>query len=151
MAWCGPPRKARDRKVEAPPEEMDGARLAEEGGTEMCENFVHREEYAQEATSVIAIVSSVLIVLIEGNGISDLARRGRDPHVQPEFGHCGKQLGIELGDRRRPEQELAEIPVARSYPQHMVNKIEVDLKCAFVIGNWRGREATRRHVQRHLP
>ena len=68
------------------------------------------------------------MVLIEGNGISDLARHRRDPYIEPEFGHCVEQLGIELSDRHRPEQELAEIPIARSYPQHVIDKIEVDLK-----------------------
>ena len=116
MMWCGSPGEAGDRQVEAAPKEMYWARLAEKARSKMGERLVRREQHAPEASGVIAIVSDVQVVLIEGNGTSDLARHRRDPHIEPEFGHCIEQFGIELGDKHRPEQELAEFSMAQFVP-----------------------------------
>src|SRR5258708_33743233 len=92
VAWRRPPGKAGDREVEAAPEEMDGARLAGEGGSEMGEDFVRREEDAPKTAGIGAIVGGVGMVLIEENGIGDLARARRDPHVAPDLPHGAEQF-----------------------------------------------------------
>ena len=57
--------KPRHREIEAPPEEMHRARLAEEAGAELFEHPVGIDEDLEEATHRVAVVGRVVCILRE--------------------------------------------------------------------------------------
>lgn len=64
-------RKSRDGMVEAAPEKVHGAGLAEEAGAELLENAIHGEEDLPEPAHVFGIIGGVDTVLVKGNRIGD--------------------------------------------------------------------------------
>src|SRR5579871_528073 len=151
MARCRPSGKACHGQIEASPEEVHRAHLTEKAGAEICKYVVRREEYAPEAVGIVAVVGGVHIVPIEWDAIRDLGRHRRYGYFDVKFGEGGEQLGEKLRYRPGREHELTKLPIARSYPQHMVDEVEVDLEGATPIGNRRRRQPARRQVQRHMP
>src|SRR5262245_65300409 len=78
-------REAGHGEVERTPPEMHRAGLAGESRAESTEGREHRRERLAEALGGVAIVLAPRIILGEGNGIFDLARRaveGRRQAVQ---------------------------------------------------------------------
>ena len=54
-----------------------------------------------------------------------------DRNVDAELRQRDHHVGVEFGDRHRPQHQLAEMAVAGAQPQHMVDEIEIDLEgCA---------------------
>jgi hypothetical protein len=74
------PGKARRGQVEAAPEEVHGAGLADESRAELLEHPVRLHEYAPEAVGVDGVVGGVLHVLVEG----DRHRQLVGPLVDPD-------------------------------------------------------------------
>src|SRR6266849_6251371 len=143
--------KARHGQIKAAPEKMHRAHFAEKAGAEMRKHVVRREQHAPETVGIVAIVGGVREVPIEWDAISDLARHRRDGNLDVEFGERRAQLAEELRNRLWREHELTEVPVAGSYPQHMVDKVEIELEGAGAVRDRRGRQAARGQVQRHVP
>src|SRR5262249_13029164 len=104
-----PAGKARDREVEASPEEMHRADLADKTGPEQREHAMRAEQNAPEARGVVAVVGSVHTVTIERNGVGDLVRHRVDTDVDAKLGQRGEQIDIELRHRHRRQHELTEM------------------------------------------
>ena len=60
--------EARQREIEASPEEMDGAALADEEGAEIVEDIATGRENAPEFVDGFAVVGGVSSILVEGIG-----------------------------------------------------------------------------------
>src|SRR6202044_3180467 len=61
--------EARDREIEAAPEEMYGADFSNEARGELLEDLVGLDEDAPEAVRGVGVVGGVLGVLCEGDGV----------------------------------------------------------------------------------
>src|SRR6516165_4301243 len=90
-------------------------------------------------------------IQLEGNGIGDLAWHGVQVHHDPELLERGHRLGIEFGHRHGPQHDLPRVTIARRHPQHMVDKVKINLKAACTVENRRGRQTTRGDVERDVP
>ena len=142
----------RDRHIEAAPEEMHRARLAEKSRAELLEHPIHVDEDAPELLRVTGIISRVLAVLVKRNWVGELDRHRPDPDFQPERFQPVHDLVVEIGNRARPERQAFRPPVAHLYVQAMIDEIEVDLKTdPALVRDRRSREAAASHVERHLP
>src|SRR6266436_8246360 len=60
VPWCGPAREAGRRKIEAAPEEVDGARLADEFAAELLEDVSSVHQHAPERVGPLRIIGPVL-------------------------------------------------------------------------------------------
>ena len=67
------PREPARRQVEAAPEEVHRARLADEAAPERLEHPVSLEEDTPEAVGLAWIVGRVLVVVLERDGVRNLA------------------------------------------------------------------------------
>jgi hypothetical protein len=65
-----PAGEAGDGEVESAPEQVDGAGLAEEGGTKPVEDPVHRYQGLMEVPHGLAVVRPVAAILGEGHRVS---------------------------------------------------------------------------------
>ena len=99
----------------------------------------------------LRIVRLVLLVLLERNRVRNFDRHRPDFHIDAEIAqdlHCPV---VELRDGHRRKRELSAPLIAGREIKRMPAEIEIDLKAARLVGNWRCGEASGRHVKRHLP
>jgi hypothetical protein len=151
MERCRPSREARRREIEAPPEEVDGTRLADESGLERTHQAVRLQQAAPEQLDVARVVGGMLLVRLEGDGLGDLDRSRRDPNVDPEASQPGHELAVEPCDRLRLERHRERAALAIRDQQAMIDEVEVDLEPAAAVRNRRRGQAARADVQRHVP
>src|SRR5207253_5636157 len=86
-AWMGrrgAAGKAGDRHIEAAPEKMHGARLAEKARAELLEHPIHIDEHAPELLRLAPIISRVGAVLLKRDGVGELDRDRPDRDLQPQ-------------------------------------------------------------------
>jgi hypothetical protein len=120
--------KARDRMVEAAPEEVDRADLAEKARAEPLEHPVDLEEDAPEAKGGIRIVGGMHPVLTEWDRVRQLVRAAVDSHADVKLGERRHQRVVEVGNRLRREREAALLAGTGLDQQRMVDEVEIDLE-----------------------
>lgn len=89
--------EARRRQVEAAPEEMDRAGLADEAGLEALQRGVHLEQRPPEQVGVPRVVRNMLLVLFERDGVGELHRMGPEGDIEWQFRRreeCGRGASI---------------------------------------------------------
>src|SRR5215510_11271655 len=128
MAWRTAARKAGHRQIEAAPEKMHRARLADEAGAELFEQAVAVDEDLQEALHRLGIVGGMCRVLRESRWLRQLVRHVADDELDSEFGQRRHHGGVEACDRLPGQRELPLLAVTGGNAQHVVEKVEVDLK-----------------------
>src|SRR5690348_1398743 len=96
-------RKAGHRKVEASPEEMNGARLAEKTGAEEREHVVRTQQHAPESVDEVPVVGTVRYVLGERDGLGGFVRSAVDFNPDSKFVECSRKGGMKICHRRRLE------------------------------------------------
>ena len=84
MERSRPPGEARDREVEAAPEEVHRARLSEEAAPEQLEDAIGLDEHPPEAMGRLGVVAGVGAVLRERDGVGHLVRQLVDRHRDAE-------------------------------------------------------------------
>src|SRR5690349_11755594 len=89
--------EARHRQVEAAPEEMDRAALANKSRTKLCEYFVRLLQDAPETVRVFGIIRGVLMILFEGNRIWHFDRDRPDFHLDPKASEHSHHLSVKIG------------------------------------------------------
>ena len=120
--------KARDRHVEAAPEEVHRACLAEKARAELLEHAIHVDEDAPELLRVMGIISRVLAVPLKRNGVGDLDRHRPDPDLQSKRFQPVHDIVVEIGNRAGLQRQTFRSPIARLYVQAVIDEVEVDLK-----------------------
>ena len=138
--------KARDRQVEAAPEEMHRAAFADEARSERPEHPVRLQQNAPELLCVIGVIGRMRVVLAEADWRVDLVRQVVDADLDAQFGQNAHQLGVKCGDGARMKPDLPDGAIARGGEQHMPRKIEIELECALAKGNRRRGQSPRRHI-----
>src|SRR3954452_17134651 len=146
-----PPRDPRHREVEAAPEEMHRARLAEKTGAEELEDAIGLDERAPEAMRRGGIVGGVDAVLREADRVRDLVRhlldRDRDAEAAKDF----HERSMEVGDGLRLERQRPLLAAAGSRGEAVADEVELELEDLAADRNRRGSEPARRDVERNLP
>ena len=104
--------KARDRKIEAAPEEMYGTGLPDETRAEFSEHPVYRRKNSPEPVSVFRLICGVHAVLVEWDRVWDLHRHPPDLYLDLAAGQKLHEFPIELryrtGDKRQsPDRVIA--------------------------------------------
>src|SRR5262249_61428417 len=84
VRWCRTSGKAGDGHVEASPEEMHRARLADKGRTELFQRAVDLDQQAPEVVGINGIVGGVHPVLFKRDRVRDLDRYRPYACLQPE-------------------------------------------------------------------
>src|SRR5512142_2465714 len=105
MGWGGSTGETRDRKIEAAPEEMHRAALAEETAAKVREQIMRIEQHTPEALRHLRIIGSVDFVAFKGNWIGDLHRHGPDLHINAELFQPCHGFRVKGSDAHRLERE----------------------------------------------
>src|SRR5262249_9461137 len=128
VARCRATREARHGEVEAAPEEVDGAALADEAGAERLHDPVGLDEHAPEALGVFGVVGRVSSVLRERDGGVDLVGARVDVDLEVELPKGLHHGIVEGGDRARLESDRAARALARLDEELVRDEVEVDLE-----------------------
>src|ERR1700694_2231884 len=143
MARRAPARKARYREIEAAPEEVHRARLAEERSAELLEHTVGTYKDLQEAPYGVRIVGSMPVVLRKPDRLRQFVGHLVDGDANAECCEISHDRRIKTCDRLPGQRKLPRCAVAGRNPQGMIDKIEVDLEGAGTIRYRRGRQPAR--------
>ncbi len=145
------PREAGDREIEASPEEVHRAHLAEIAAPKHLEDAIGLHERPPESVRRIGVVSAVRAILVEGRRVFHLVRLSVNRDFDPKLGQVPHHVVIEVGDGPRLKREAPFSPVGGAEAQAVVDEVELDFDVALGKRNGRRREAARRHVERHVP
>src|ERR1051326_534184 len=96
MRRRAPSGQARHREVEAAPEEVDRADLAEEVAAEFRKDVAGRDEDAPKARDGGGVVRGVLRVFLERDGCGDFGWRRVDRDVDAQLAQCGHPARVEV-------------------------------------------------------
>src|SRR5258706_2903446 len=123
MARCAASGKTRHRQIEAAPEEVDRARLAEKAGAELLEHAVGVHKDLQEAPHRIRIVRGVRDVLREANRLRQFVRHLVDGDVNAEGCKIGHDRRVETRDRLSGEGKVPLRAVTGGNAQSMIDEV----------------------------
>src|SRR5512143_1946341 len=98
--------KARHREIEAAPEEVHRARLAEETGAELLEHPVGVDEDLEKAPHGIRVVGSMSIVLREPDRLRQFVGHLVDGNEDAEFREISHDSCVETRDRLSTQRKL---------------------------------------------
>ena len=146
-----PPRKAGRGEVEAPPEEVDRARLPQEIVSELLGHAIGLRESVPEPSRPRRVVRGVRSVLDERDRLRNLDRNRPDLDLDLEIGQRVHGLPVEVGDRHRAERQIAARSVARHDSVAMVEEVEIHLERAVVVGDGAGREPAAGQIEGDVP
>src|SRR6185437_2887016 len=107
-----PAREARYGEIEAAPEEMHRAALADEARAELAEHAVERDQDAPEAFGIDAIVARMDGVALERNRTGHFRRRRVDADLDSGRGEHVHRLAVEVGNAHRDERKASRAAVA---------------------------------------
>src|SRR5579883_285796 len=124
-----------DRQIEAAPEEMHRAALADEARTKILQNRAGRNENAPEAMRILGIVRFMHFVLRERNRVSDLVRAGMNLYLDTERIELSHQLAIKLGHAPRRQIHSLYGAFAGFDDQLTRDEIEPDFENPAPVGN----------------
>src|SRR5205823_9014096 len=139
--------KAGDREIEAAPEEMDRARLAEKPRAESREHLVDLHQRLPEAGYLPGIIGGMDAVFLERDRVGDLDRRRPEVRIQVQRAQPADEFGVEIGHRAGAEGNAVAPAVADIDAQAMIDEVETDLEGARAARDRRRRQAARGHVQ----
>ncbi len=151
MQRCPPAGEPCHREIEAAPEEVHRAHLADEARAERFHHPVALHQRAPEFLRESRIVLRVHTVLVERERVRDLVRHGPDVHGDVEPLQQLHEGGVEIHHRHRRERERLDPPVAGLHDQPVLDEVEHDAEGARAEGDRRGREPARRHVKCDVP
>jgi len=146
-----PAREARHGQIEAAPEEVHGATLADEPSPKLFEDSVCLHQDSPEPVGIFPIVRGVGLVTVEGDGVRNFVGPRVEIHMQTELSHLFLEAPVERRDRLGLERKTTYVPVARLDRELMSDEIEVDLECPVSVWDRRGREPAGRDQQRNMP
>src|SRR6266850_7744128 len=109
----GPARKARHRHIEAAPEKMHWARLANKTRPELFQHLVDRKQYPPEPADGFGVVRGMNVIFIEGNRLENLDGHPPDLHVNVGRMQQAHKFLVEIGDRARNQWQRAYATIAR--------------------------------------
>ena len=138
-----------DGKVEAAPEEVGRAGLAEEAGAEQLQHPVGLQEGAPEALGLRAVVDAGLRVLGERDRLGHLVGRRVDINRRSEFDQRRHHRRIEGRHRHRLQRQDPRVAIG-ARAQALADEVELDLQRPRAMDQ-AGGEPARRDVERDLP
>jgi len=138
--------KASHRKVEAAPEEMNGAAFAHEARPELVEDPLGGDEDTPESADGLGIVRSVDVVFVKGNRVGYFYRPAPDFDRDSRGLQQRKEFTIEVRDGAGDEREILHQAIVGLEYQGMVKEIELNLKDAFAARNRGSAQAASSHI-----
>src|ERR1700686_854906 len=144
-------RKSRDREIEAPPEKLDGAALADELTSTRGKHSFGLEKNAPEPIREFRIVRTMDGVILEADWRWYLHRHRPDLHRQCHATKCIHDLTIELRDGAGSERQRSYVAIRRPNDELVLDEIELHHKRAIALRQVSGRETSRRQMQRNGP
>ena len=137
-------------EVEAAPEEMNRADLAQKCRAELLQHPIGGEKGAVKPFCASAIVAARRSILGEADGRLDLVGRRMDRNVAAALADQGHERGVEVRHRRRAERDrrLA-APVDQA--DTVTDQIDHELERFAGAIERRGAQATRSHSQSEVP
>ena len=146
-----PSGKAGDREVEAAPEEMDRARLAEEAAAEELEDAIGLDERAPETMGRGAVVGSVGAVERKADRVGNLVRCFVDRYRDAEPVQEIDDPTMEGGNSLRRERKRPFLATAGASEEAVADEVELDLEDFVPCGNRRRTKPASRDVKWYLP
>src|SRR5450759_4740606 len=141
MARRAAARKARHRKIEAAPEEMYRAGLAEEGGAELLEHPIGIDKNLQKSPHRAGVVRGMLAVLRKPDRLRQFVGHVVDGDVNAELREISHDRCVKARNRLSRQGKLPLCAVTGRNQQVMIDQVEVDLKAARAVWYRRGRQA----------
>src|SRR5579884_2328278 len=140
MRWRWPSGEPRYREIETSPEEMHRTAFAAKIRPEFLENAIALRQNAPEPVGVCAVVGTMLLVLVERNWVLNFIWRRVDFDRQFEVAQRLHQGEIKVCHCLRLEFDGSPRSVAFVNEQAMIDKVELDFKCAGMMRDRRGRQ-----------
>src|ERR1700733_3765022 len=126
---------------------MHRTHFSEELPPKPSEYPIHLDQDSPKPAHVFRIVGGVRGVLFEWDSIGYFDRHGPDPGFQPESVETGHNLGVEIRDGPRSEQDRFGFTFVCLQYQGVIDEIEVDLKTRAAIGDRRSRQPATGHIK----
>ena len=144
-------RKSRHRQIEATPEEMHWAALADEPCAKLLEDAVHLDERAPKPVRMIGVVCTMRFVEAEGDRTRYLTRKLRDSNRDAELSEGGDDGRIEARYSSRLQRDPFAVVIARRDDELMLTEVELHLEAALFVRNERSRQAAHRRIEGNMP
>ena len=135
MRRSGSTRETSDGEVEAAPEEMDGATLADKPRAERLKHPIRLYQRAPEPRGILRIVGLVQTVLRKGCGVLEFVWAAMDGDAKLQFVQLSEQLAVEPRDGLWAKRQRLLAPIARLNQDPVVEKVEGDLESPGTMGD----------------
>ncbi len=145
------PGESGDREVEAPPEEVHRARLAEEGRPELLEHAVDLHQRLEEPAHRAGVVRALGVVLGKRDRAGDLVRVRIESRACLRGSGRARACAVEVSDRSRTEREAGRAAIRRASHHRVVEQVQVEVDRSRAVGHRDGGQAGRRDVERGVP
>jgi hypothetical protein len=128
MGRRAPPGEARHRQIEAAPEEMHRARLAEKAAAEQLEHPVGLHQRAPEAVRGLGVVRLMRFVQGEADRVRHLVGPVVDPDRNADSVQEAHDPAVERRDALRLQRQRRRIPAAGAHQKAVRDEVELDLE-----------------------
>src|SRR6266568_2324639 len=149
--WRAPSRKKGECQVEAAPEKMDGAALADKSGPECFKDFVRLRQDAPEAVSIFCIIRGMHKIFITADGICHFTWQRVDDHIDIEGAQSFHKLAVKIRDRAWYQWHDLCSALAGLNEEVVIDEVKIDFKGAASIGNGRRCQPTCREIEGNIP
>jgi hypothetical protein len=121
-------RKARDRHIEATPEEVHGTDLAKKSPAEPRQDAIHLQQDLPKTPDVFRIVGSMRSILLKRNGVRYLGWHRADSGLEPKKAKPRHNLGVKVSNTPRAKSYRFGLARARLELQNMIDEVKIYLK-----------------------
>jgi hypothetical protein len=139
MEWGRTPGEAGHCEIEAAPEEMDGAHLANIGGAKSVKHAIDRDDRMEETPYRVGIIGPRSPIISKRNRIWNFIRTTVELWRAAKFPDEVQEARVKLRNGHWAKRESCSVPIGCSANNSMVEKIEGDLRTARAVRDYRSR------------
>src|ERR1700677_1318231 len=124
----GSARESRNREVEASPEEVNWADLANKARRKFLKDFIRVHQHSPELMRRVRVIGRVFGILGEGNRVLKFYRHRVNVYVDAECSKAALIFGVETSHRLRAQRSRQGGPRAHQKSELMAHEIKSDLE-----------------------
>src|SRR3989440_5545536 len=123
-----PPGETRHRQIKTAPEKMHRTALATETRAKFLKDAIALHEHTPKPVRIFGVIRAMFFILVKGDRIFNLVRRGVDYDRQLEIAQCLHHDAIKLGNRFRFQRNDSPRAIALVDEQLMIGEIRRHLE-----------------------
>src|SRR5579884_1080015 len=154
VCWRAPTREEGQRQIEAAPEKLDRATLADKVRAVLLHDGVRLHQDAPEAIGVDGVIGGMHFILITGDGVLHFARQRVDLDLDAKRAQGGHKLLVETSDGTWNQWHGFRGPITGENEEVMIDEVKLHLKDPALLPTNRDRgggQPTCRHIERDMP